>query len=250
MGVIFGVAIIANSSMAATVDHENDVPTVCEAGCINAASNESPATQTAIHYTIVKAKKTSPYRMDLSYPKFKGAPQSIVVKLNGWVKDNIGLCDAASNVTRSHVESTMNVTKLNEQVIVISGAYAGYCSSAAHSNKGSYTSFLSTKTGEEVDLWELLPDSGRSAILSRIAKAGQGVSADDECKVIYSSFSENAISARFSYKSGQMISLFPTFSYAAQSCDDRVDATIQLDELKKLYPPQSPALTILEGLRK
>jgi hypothetical protein len=203
-----------------------------------------------LRFTTVTVTKTQPYELNLSYPRFEGTPVTSVEGLNKWIKQKIPTCDGgAKDNKNSLIYVTLEVRKLNSKVAVIKEAGETFCDGNAHPNQGLFYHFISMKTVRAVNLWDLLPPKGKQSIIQRLVKAGQELPEDDDCKFY---FTAELMQDRFvsvEYKDDHTLTLLPSFPHVGQACEDRAETDIAIDDFKKLYAPQSPAIAILDGIQ-
>jgi uncharacterized protein len=218
---------------------------------ITPAAAPAATSNGTIHYTIVAVKKNKPYEITLSYPKFEGRPVDAVAKLNAWVKSEIVLCHGPSKENKmSYIDDTLKVLKFTDSVVVIRGSDDYFCEGNAYPNHGSQDFFVPIATGSKVSLWDTLPKDGQQSIIQRILTASKSLAPDDECKNSFSQeYLQNA-HISFGYKDQRSLSISPEFPHVIQACEDDVDVSIAISDLKKLYPPQSPAVALLDALER
>ena len=205
----------------------------------------------ALTYKIVTVKKTKPYELSLSYPKFQGSPAEAAF-LNALVKKQLPSCDgfgSGESQSMSYIDSTFEVRKLNDDVAVIVEAGEASCAGTAHPNHGSFDHFIALKQKTEVNLFEALGADGKEALTGRIAAAGKDIPADDECKEEFSPGNLRDSFVAFEYKDARDLTIHPSFAHVAQACEDHADAAIAIADLEKYYAGQPAALAVLNGLK-
>ena len=206
----------------------------------------------AIAFKTVTIKKTKPYELSLTYPKFEGSPAGEIAFLNAFVKQHLRDCAGfgkGGSGADSYIDETFEVRKLNEEVAVIGMSGETYCAGTAHPSHGSYDHFVSLKHKAEVNLFEGLSDAGKQALSERIAAAGQSIPAGDDCK---ESFSPDRLKdgfINFEYKDSRDLIVRPSLSHVEQACETAVDPTIAIADLEKYYAGQPAALAVLNGLK-
>jgi uncharacterized protein len=214
---------------------------------------EKAAVSGTLTYKTVTVKKTKPYELSLSYPKFDGTPAEAAAFLNAFVKKQLPSCDGdgpAGKAEMSYIGSTFEVRKLSDDVAVINEAGESYCAGAAHPNHGSSDRFIALKHKTEVNLFEGIGEAAKQDLTARLAAAGKDIAADDECKELFAPDNLKDSFLAFKYKDGRDLIIRPSFPHVAQACETAADATIPIADLEKYYAGQPAALAVLNGLKR
>ncbi len=226
-------------------------------GRIAALNQAAPAPERAavsgtLNYKTVTVKKTKPYELSLSYPKFEGAPAEAAAFLNAFVKKQLPDCDGigtGQDPSTSYIDTTFEVQKLNGDVAAIRESGESFCAGNAHPNHGSADRFIALKHKAEVSLFAGLSDAGKADLNARIAEAGKDIPAGDECKDLFSLDNLKDGVIAFEYRDTQQLTIRPSFPHVAQACETAADATILIADLEKYYTGQPAALAVLNGLK-
>jgi hypothetical protein len=210
------------------------------ASLCGAATSES-----SLQYKTVTINKPAPDKEDISYPQFSGAPMATVAALNKWVQQQIIHCDTTGE---NDIEISITVLKVNEDAALINMFHDTFCEGNAYPDHGSQQYFLSLKGGnlQEVDLWNSLSDKGKNFFFKRFIKSSESLPKEDDCKSITSDEIQSS-SIVFEYKDGTLTAN-PDFRNAIQACDDSIQTTLSVEDIRKYYPADSAAVSVLNGL--